>query len=173
MSKSKITATEAKHISQKYIDYLKLDPEPLFKPWLKSSLGKPLLVYSDALEPLNWMIPVMIKERVIGNVMVGIDGSLMGHTYYYKKIDELSKCPKQVTWISSEDAVSAAENILKKYRDAQFSKPVYVFDTKRSKHAWMIEVLVKKTVTSRIFIEMGNVYERKKDEKPKPPGIRG
>ncbi len=148
-------------------------PDNMLKPWLNATVSSPKLVYTQDLDPSHWMVPIHQDSIVLGYIDVSLQGTMMGHAYFYQDPDDLSGCPSTVTRLSREDAIQQAQTILDTFIDAEFSEPIYVFDNFRDQLAWMIEVRKHEELISRVFVTLQYVYQRDRNEEPPPKGLRG
>jgi hypothetical protein len=169
-----IPVSQALAIAQSYFNsILQHDDSLMISPWREAALGDPVLVRTVESRPSFWIIPVERPGQVLGHINIGPDGRVMGYAYLYQNPANLSVCPPLATRISAEEARELANDLLKNYRGARFSTPVFVHDGPHSRLAWMIEVRVEDELVSRVFVTPGYAYERRIGEEPPPPGWRG
>ena len=145
----------------------------MLKPWRNATVGNPKLVRTQDLNPSYWIVPIHQNGIVLGRIDISLEGNMMGYAYFYQNPNDLSVCPSTVTRLTREDAIQQVQTILDTYIDAEFSEPIFVFDNQRNRLAWMIEVRKQGELISRIFVTLGDIYQRDSDEEPPPKGLRG
>lgn len=169
-----IPAPQALAIAQSYFNrVLKLDDSSMISPWREAELGDPIMVRTMESKASFWIIPVERPGQALGYINIGSDGRVMGYAYLYENQVDLSACPPLATRISAEEARELANDLLKTYRGAKFSTPVFVHDGPHNRLAWMIEVRTENKLVSRVFVTPGYAYERRVGDEPSPPGWRG
>jgi hypothetical protein len=170
-----ISASEVASVAQAHLIDLMSWSDPNLKAWQEADIGEPLLVQTTECEPSFWIVPVTLGGRVLGEVEVGLDGGILGHSYFCRDPSDLSSCPSTVTRITAEEALRQAENYLKDYREKgmNISDPLFSHDGPRNRMGWMIEVKGKGAPKKQFFVTPGYVYERKSDEKLESLGLKG
>lgn len=169
-----ISSSQATYLAQAYLADLRSWSDPNLKAWKEADIGTPLLVHTTEREPSFWIVPVSLGRRVIGEIEVGLEGSILGHSYFCRDPSDLS-CPSVVTRITSEEALRQAEDHLKDYREKKvdISEPLFTHDGPRNRLAWMIEVIEKGEPKTRFFVTPGYVYKKRAGEKSELSGLRG
>jgi len=119
------------------------------------------------------MTPVLLGQRVIGTIEIGLEGRVRGESFFYSSPDAVDKCPAVVTRINAAEALEQASPLLERYREADIAAPVYVLDAEHGRLAWMIEVTRWGELLSRIFATPGYAWEWKPGGPPGKPGVRG
>ena len=167
-----ITAKRALDTSRDYLAFIMSQMDSMLKAWQAAIAGEPVIVHNTRRQQSFWIVPVERNGKVLGQIDIGPDGRVLGHSYLYHDPKDLSACPSSVTRISASTALKLADPQLKKYTNAKSSGPVFVHDGPRNRLAWMIEVREKGCLTSRIFVTPKYVYERKTDAPARKPGRR-
>ena len=168
-----ISESEVRIIAKEILVNLIQLPDRMLEPWRSADIGEPRLVYTQNLDPSHWTIPVQLRAKVLGRIDISLEGIMMGHAYFYQNPNNLDICPSTVTRITREEAIQQAQSILDAFIDAEFSEPIFVVDKQKNQLAWMIEVRIRRRLTSRVFVTLGYVYQRDIDEGPPPKGVRG
>jgi hypothetical protein len=167
-----ITAKRALVAARDYLTFLMSQSDSMLSVWQAAIVGEPVIVHNTKLQKSFWIVPVERDGKVLGQIDIGPDGRVLGHSYMYHDPNDLSPCPSSVTRISAPEALKLADQILKNYKNAKSSGPVFVHDGPPNRLAWMIEVCVKDCLKSRIFVTPKYVYERKTDKPARIPGRR-
>ena len=169
-----IPAPKALTIARHYFNgILQHEDSLMINPWREAELGNPILVRTVESKASFWMVPVEHPGQALGYINIGPDGQVMGYAYLYENPADLFACPPLATRISAEEARELANDLLKAYKAAEFSTPVFVHDGPHSRLAWMIEIRMASKLISRVFVTPGYSYEQKTGDKPSPPGLRG
>lgn len=170
-----VSQEQAKKIAESKLNEVKAQTE--FVEWEElwanpnATAGMPYLVRSVDEKPRYWIVPVILDEKVTGVIEVvngqapryGSFGCLY-NPYYSPK--NLQNCSSVITINTAEKAKEMARNITSKYSDAKISEPIYVFDDTGccSGEAWMLKIEKDGKIISRVFVQAGYAYERKKEE---------
>lgn len=156
-----ISASQVMTIAKSYFyAILQYDHSAMISPWREAVLGDPVQVCNVELEASFWIVPVERPGQALGYIDISQDGRVMGSAYLYQNPADLSVCPPLATRISAEEARGLANDLLKPYRGARFSDPVFVHDGTHSRLAWMIEVRREDELVSRVFVTPGYAYEQ-------------
>lgn len=136
-------------------------------------MGEPFLVSTIERRPSFWIAPVLLGQRVLGTIEIGLGGELRGESLFYSSPDAVEECPTVATRINATEALEQAARFIERYRDAEIAAPVYIHDALRGRLAWMIEVTRGGELLSRIFATPGYAWEWKPGGPPDEPGVRG
>jgi len=167
-----IIASRALELAKDYLNGLNMQNDNMLSAWQMAVIGEPMIVQNTNLENSYWIVSVKREGKVLGQIDIGPNGRVLGHSYMYQHPKDLSSCPSSVTRISAKKALKLSEEISKRYKNAIFSEPIFVPDGPHNRLAWMIEVRVEKHLISRIFVTPKYVYERKIVDSPPKPGWR-
>jgi hypothetical protein len=167
-----LTRDEIENKAQFFFSFILDQKNSMLKNWKKAILGEAFLVRDIELEPVFWIVPVELGERVLGHINLGLDGCLMGHVYFNVSPDDLECLPEVVTRLSAKEALKQAKDFVGT-RDVKLGEPVYVYDKFRGWLAWLVSVSRSEKELSRIYVTPNYVYERKPEEDKKPSGLRG
>ncbi len=168
-----IGSDQAKAAARRAMEVVLARRDRMLHPWLTAGLGEPLLVTTPDRRPAYWIVPVERSESVLGAIEIGLDGQLRGELLFYSDAESLAGCPKVVTGLTAEEALERAGDILAQHAGAELLPAAWVLDDVRQRPAWMLEVRQGGRWVSRVFVTVGEVWERRPNHAPPEPGIRG
>ncbi len=160
-------------VARRAIDEVKARGGAMAVPWTAATLGEPFLVLTLERQPSFWIAPVMLEDRVLGTIEIGLDGGVRGESFFYSSPDAIAQCPRVATRISAAEALELAAPLITNYQDAEISEPTYVHDTERGRLAWMIEIKRGSQLLSRVFATPGYAWEWRPTDPAAVPGVRG
>lgn len=169
-SKFPVSKLEAKEIAEWKFKQSLQENDPVFQPWNQSMIGEPILLRTVEEEPAYWIVPVIFKEKVIGDIYVDGNKSIPRYGVFGGTPDNMSEFPSLLTFTTPEEAFELAKNITAQYPNAKVSAPVFVYDEYPFATAWMFKVEKEGMIISRVFVEGELVYEKKPGESPKIVG---
>jgi hypothetical protein len=144
--------------------------DALFEPWVRSSVGEPVLVRAVTGEPSYWLVPVELDDRAIGFVRVTTEGKAVASGALYRDPTRLNGAPPVVTGITAAEARERVADALG--AGAVAGEPVYVHDGPPGREAWLIRVREPDGATRLLFVTAAGWYERSPDAAA-PPDLEG
>jgi hypothetical protein len=134
--------------------------DPQFAVFADALLGEPLLVHDVAKEPSYWLVPVVLRGKVVGSIRVSATGRVAAIASYCRDAASLAHCPKVVTRISADEAERRAASRVDVASGEIASPPLYVHDGSPGREAWLVETAALGRPSRRIFVTASGMYER-------------
>jgi hypothetical protein len=155
-----INPKEAGRLAREELENSGILSEPLYAPWAKASLGKPVIVRTVFGEPSYYTVPVLLIERAVGFIRVLGTGRVAAIGAYYQNPAQIHTCPLTVTGIDAAESVRRASDRIHVENGESASEPIYVHDGPPGREAWRIEVYREGKPARWIFVTAAFVYER-------------
>ena len=68
--------------------------------------------------PFLWIVPVMRRGKVLGNLNLSLEGSLMGQVSFQKSQNDIWSLSSVVTRMTAKEAIQEAQEIVGSYPEA-------------------------------------------------------
>ena len=155
-----IDSQKATQIAKREIKSVLAERDPMFALWKDDSLGQAVLVRDVFKKPSYWLVPVVVRERVVGFIRIMGSGSVDAIGTSCRDAREIQSCPTVVTGITKRETL---QSVQKKYRLGKgetLNEPVFIYDGSIGREAWLVEMLQDEKVVLWYFVTAGGIYER-------------
>jgi hypothetical protein len=138
---------------------------PPFDIWPEVEVGAPVLVHDVGGTPSYWLVPYRNGDLVIGFCRIRTSGRLFAVGSFCHKHRQMLECPREVTGITTEEALQIINENDLLAANEQNSNPVFVHDGPVGREAWLVVVSKNGHPARWIFVSAAGYYER-------PAGVR-
>lgn len=166
-----ITAARALEVADEGLQALRREGDTLLAPWHGAAMGEPVVVHELGGAPSYWLVPMVVRGRVIGFARVGADARLVAIGVTCRSAQALDACPTCATGVSADDAVARVRGELRLAAGEELGALRFVHDGPVGREAWLVETRRDGAARRWIFVTRGGLYERPAGRPPGGDGV--
>jgi hypothetical protein len=125
---------------------------------LQETPMSPLIVTKPSGDVHSWLVPLTVKDRLVGYVQLNERLEMMKHSSLRRKMGSIEGTPLFKNWFDPDRVLERAASIAKP--DEKLSPPVLTYDQYPDRLAWRIEARSTQKKTRYIMVIGDAVYEQ-------------
>jgi len=125
---------------------------------LQETLQRPLVVTKPSGDMHSWLVPLTIKDRLVGYLLLSERLELISHTSLRRRPGSLVGTPRIVDWLEPKQVQKRAASIARP--DEKLSVPVLTYDQYPDRLAWRVEACSSEGSIRQIMVAGDIAYEQ-------------